>query len=542
MGSDSETLPVSDWSMLYPLSFAFTDSLTSHVSNAEIAEVIKDWPPNKSPGPDGFTGEFFKFFLPEICDELRLSINRGLQVLSLHPLNNSFIALIPKKENPLSSADYRPISVVHSVQKITSKILANRLKQHISSLISDSQSGFVQGRLITENFLYAQQVVHKARKVNLPLALFKADIHKAFDTLSWSFLHSLFLALGKSISLKKRVRQEDPLSPYLFILAMDFLARWLSKLVEVGAFFPPFTSLKRCLLYADDALFFLQPSLQQCQLLQIILHGFQALSGLTVNPHKFDLLFTFADSHLLSLLSSELGCDSANFPITYLGLPLSDKKLGKSAYGPLIGKFASRLAGWSGALLSFAGRSGELALFWHHDWGLGILKHTFPQLFSFAVDDLLTVSTFLRLAWTSQHELFMPSMFSSALSSTQLHQLLLLLSNNPNLFLNLGSHIPDTLLWKMQLPHFTSASFYKLFKTNPAPLSDLRLFWKLKAPPKMIVFAWQMLQQRIRTQDVLQKRGWHLANRCPLCTIALETPVHISQDCSSFVSVCQRVY
>ncbi|KAJ3701298.1 hypothetical protein LUZ61_005003 [Rhynchospora tenuis] len=136
----------------------------------------------------------------------------------------------------------------------------------------------------------------------------------------------------------------------------------------------------------------------------------------------------------------------------------------------------------------------------------------------------------------------MPSMFSTALPSTQLPSLLLLISANSHLLTDLGSSTPDTPLWKFHHSHFTPNSFYSIFKTNPTHCSDLRLIWKLKAPPRMIVFAWQMLQGRIPTQDVLQKRGWHLANRCPLCASALETVLHISQDCPFFISVCQQVY
>ncbi|KAJ3696648.1 hypothetical protein LUZ61_000353 [Rhynchospora tenuis] len=136
----------------------------------------------------------------------------------------------------------------------------------------------------------------------------------------------------------------------------------------------------------------------------------------------------------------------------------------------------------------------------------------------------------------------MPSLPSSDLSTSQLQQLLLLLSNNPNLFLNLHSHLPDIPHWKLHPPSFSTNSFYKFFKTTPAPLSDLRLIWKLKAPPRMVVFAWQLLQHRIPTQNVLQKRGWHLANRCSLCYAASETPQHISQDCPFFISSIQRVY
>nr|GEU39623.1 hypothetical protein [Tanacetum cinerariifolium] len=100
--------------------------LESDVSYKEIKKVVWDCGINKSPGPDGFTFEFFRW-----C-------------------NSSFIALIPKTQEAKVVKDFRPISLIGSVYKIIAKILANHLSLVISSLISDVQSAFVSNRQILD--------------------------------------------------------------------------------------------------------------------------------------------------------------------------------------------------------------------------------------------------------------------------------------------------------------------------------------------------------------------------------------------------------
>ncbi|XP_078152690.1 secreted RxLR effector protein 78-like [Carex rostrata] len=122
--------------------------------------------------------------------------------------------------------------------------------------------------------------------------MLKLDIKKAFDTISWEFTTEVMTnlgfpeawihwirraifqgtsqvlingSLGKKIILKHGVRQGDPLSPSLFIIAMDFLARYLQKLAQTGAIKLPYANMRPCLLYADDALLFMKPDIHQVQ-------------------------------------------------------------------------------------------------------------------------------------------------------------------------------------------------------------------------------------------------------------------------------------
>ncbi|KAJ1703332.1 hypothetical protein LUZ63_003111 [Rhynchospora breviuscula] len=82
------------------------------------------------------------------------------------------------------------------MHRILSKIPASRFTPHIEQLVTRSQCGFIPGRNIMENFLYAQQLLHFANKENIQLGVLKADLHKAFDTLNWSFIRKVLAAIG----------------------------------------------------------------------------------------------------------------------------------------------------------------------------------------------------------------------------------------------------------------------------------------------------------------------------------------------------------
>jgi hypothetical protein len=114
-------------------------------------------------------------------------------------LNATNIALIPKTKNPASVSDFRPISLCNVVYKLISKVLANRLKFILNSIISPVQSAFIPGRMITDNVLAAYETLHTmhswmgGKKGYMAV---KLDISKAYDRVEWRFLEAVMFKMG----------------------------------------------------------------------------------------------------------------------------------------------------------------------------------------------------------------------------------------------------------------------------------------------------------------------------------------------------------
>ena len=115
--------------------------------------------------------------------------------------NDTQIVLGSNMKNPKRVTDYRPISLCNVVYKLASKTLANRLKKILPTIIKDSQSAFVHGRLITNNVLVAFDTIHHINQKNSgkirDMAL-KLDMSKTYDKVEWVFLDKIMENLGFS--------------------------------------------------------------------------------------------------------------------------------------------------------------------------------------------------------------------------------------------------------------------------------------------------------------------------------------------------------
>jgi mannosylglycoprotein endo-beta-mannosidase len=161
----------------------------------EIDRIVMNLPNNKSPGPDGFNGEFLKKCWSVIAQDfydLCKDFFHGHACLK--SINSSFITLIPKKDCPIYIGDFRPISLLNSSIKLLTKILAERLQQVIISLVHANQYGFIKSRSIQDCLAWAFEYIHLCKSYRKEVVILKLDFEKAFDKIE----HQAILEILKS--------------------------------------------------------------------------------------------------------------------------------------------------------------------------------------------------------------------------------------------------------------------------------------------------------------------------------------------------------
>lgn len=373
-----------DCTRLYQDKAKANDSLTEPFTDSETKAAIKSMNRCSAPGPDGFGPSFYKAAWETVeADVLGFLRDFHAEQVDLERINRSHMVLLPKKPGAAEVHAFRPICLQNCSVKTVTKILTSRLQTQIKNLVDLVQTGFIRGRSITENFVYAMELVQYCHKKRKPTMVIKLDFAKAFDTVSWEALQMVLQARGfnhkwcrwmqmllqtsKSavlvngcpgswITCRRGLRQGDPISPYLFILLADVLQMLIQK--ESGIRHPVIDDASCPVLqYADDTLLLVRGELPDIQALKIILDQFAAATGLQINYTKSAAVPIFMNEQTISECIAALGCRREGFPQTYLGLPLSNNKLRLTAFAPQIAKTDKYLAEWQASLLNQMGRT-----------------------------------------------------------------------------------------------------------------------------------------------------------------------------------------
>ncbi|GJX03064.1 RNA-directed DNA polymerase, eukaryota, reverse transcriptase zinc-binding domain protein [Tanacetum coccineum] len=259
------------------------------------------------------------------------------------------IFLIPKTHNANMVKDYRPITLIGSLYKIISKILANRLTPVLGDMVNEVQSAFVANRQILDGPFILNELFHWCKMKKKQTMIFKVDFEKAYDSVWWDYLDEVLKKFGfgerwcgwiqsclrssrgsilvngsptNEFQFHKGLKQGDPLSPFLFILVMESFHILVQRVVDVGMFkgisLGPSLHLSH-LFYADDVVFMGQWTSSNIDIIIQVLECFYRASGLRINMNKSMLMGISVANGIVDQIASEIGCKMLKAPFSYLG-------------------------------------------------------------------------------------------------------------------------------------------------------------------------------------------------------------------------------
>ncbi|TYK29463.1 LINE-1 retrotransposable element ORF2 protein [Cucumis melo var. makuwa] len=371
-----------NWS---PIPSSQAQNLCSFFSEEEIHSALVAFSNNKSPGSYGFTMEFFKATWYDLKDDIsNIFKDFYINCIINKAVNVTNIALIAKKEKCVVPADYRPISLTTSIYKIIAKVIAERLKETLPLTVAENQMAFVKGRQIIDAILVANEAIDYWRVKKIKGFVIKLDIEKAFDKLNWRFIDFVLMKKGYPIKWRRwikacissvqysiiingrprgkiqpsrGIRQGDPISPFIFVLAMDYISRMLDSMGEniKGVRMKDNLNLTH-LLFADDILLFVEDDEPSLQNLKNIINLFQLASGLNINLNKSTISPINIDAARTDQIASQWRISTKFFPINFLGVPLGGKPITKAFWKNIDGKINKKLASWKYSMLSKGGK------------------------------------------------------------------------------------------------------------------------------------------------------------------------------------------
>jgi len=378
-----EVYPSEEWARDLPrINPRESEAMGRPITMGELHKSLtKSMNPGKSPGNDGLTVGLFKALWAALKDPYYLSLREGIEKGQMGTSQRqSVIRLIQKKDkDPLELRNWRPISLMNVDAKIYAKALADRITPLLPQIISDSQNAFVKGRNIHDGIRTIDQAISHLERREEKGGILAVDFSKAFDTIDHSYLWDTMANFGISQNfihmvqtlyngaesavlnggntlgytpLQRSCRQGDPISPYLFIVAIEPLIRKINQSTE-GIKTPGGKVGTNG--FADD----INSGLKHEEDLRTSLgciERFGEASGLRINLDKCELML-FGEWESEATLAPEIKrVDMIKFTGVYLGKAELQEQIDAQNFDPVITKLERTLLAWKTRQLSLVGR------------------------------------------------------------------------------------------------------------------------------------------------------------------------------------------
>lgn len=347
---------------------------------------------NSSPGPSGYTGEFYKFFWTElklmvhnVCCEI---FEQGKMPVSI---KRSVTILIPKRgKDSRKITNLRPISLLNTLYKLITKCLANRLARIVKKVINADQTGFIKGRYIGENIRLLLDLKDYCYSHKISALLLACDVAKAYDCVDWQYLRQVIDKIGlggnflrwvdvlydtdpnfpatasvqingklsREYTIQRGLRQGCPLSCILFLMAFEPLLERIRKSDEVQGINIDQTAVKLT-SYCDDVTVILDGSEESMSECLRIFDQFKGISGLELNLEKTQAFWVGYGAPLKPPICPSLNIQWPRGHLEVLGVKIpNDPKtnIAKLNYETKFESIVARFTPWNGRGLTPYGR------------------------------------------------------------------------------------------------------------------------------------------------------------------------------------------
>lgn len=353
----------------------------SPLTLSEVESAIDGLNNNKSPGTDGLTGEFYKAFKNELAPVLLRVLNE-MQATKSTPKSFTLgvVTLVYKCKGQSDNLDnYRPISLLNTDYKILAKILANRLKNVINSIISPYQSYSIPKRDISDTVLSVKHIIQAIKQEGgIYLGI---DFNKAFDRVDHDFLWGTLEKFGfgkiyinwlklmyenarsivkvnghltSDFKIERSVRQGCPLSSLLFSIVTEPLALMIAQDPGIKGITTPCKRECKIVLYADDTNIMVRDEDSVGKVLEH-LETYCKASGAKINTQKSEIMYYGP----VSKTHNKWQFHETTGKIKVLGVFLGEnlEAACEHTWGGLEAQIKNKLALWKMRALSLRGRA-----------------------------------------------------------------------------------------------------------------------------------------------------------------------------------------
>ncbi|GJY53051.1 RNA-directed DNA polymerase, eukaryota, reverse transcriptase zinc-binding domain protein [Tanacetum coccineum] len=354
LGSEDEVFLIDDLDSLFinKLDAQCAAHMIRPVLNDEIKLAMFSIEDDKAAGPDGFSSKFFKAAWSVVGSDLHGAVKEFFSSSKLlGEFNANLISFVPKLQTPLKITDYRPIACCNVVYKCINKVIMNRIKEGLDSIVD----------------------------CGTRRCAFKVDIEKAYDTMNWGFLKIILQRFGFHDSMinlimvclttasfsicvnreihgffkgKWGLRQGDPMSPYLFTIVMEVLNLMVKRQIKLDNRFKFHWGCSRIklthLCFADDLLMLCHGDHISASILRRALDEFSMTSGLYPSMDKSTIFYGNIPDDVKEGIWLAMPFREGELPVMYLGIPLTSKMLSIADCKVLVDKLLKNLV-WAKA-------------------------------------------------------------------------------------------------------------------------------------------------------------------------------------------------